>query len=110
MPSSTITSDSAMSAPPVPAQAKCSFSTLKNTGCRKVCSQPPSGGRPTTRPSTAAGIARMTSGTVITRGDSWMWSCTSAEARFSPQKVRNMRRNMNRAVKKAVIMPTAQTT
>ena len=109
MPATTTASESSSRPPPVPAHTKCSFSTLKNTGCRKVCSQPPSGGRPTTRPSTAAGTARMTSGQVMTRGDSWMWLCTSGAERFSPQKVRKMRRNMNRAVTKAVTRPMTQT-
>jgi len=43
-------------------------------------------------------------------GDSWMRACTSASARDSPQKVRNIMRKVNTAVRKAVAMPTAQTT
>ena len=52
-------------------------STSKKTGSRKRWIQPPSGGKPTTMPASAAGTARMTSGTVMILGDSWMWCCTS---------------------------------
>jgi len=83
-----------MSRPPVPTQLNFSLSTEKKTGCRKRWIQPLSGGKPTIMPSTAAGTARMTSGAVITAGDSWMCCCTSGVARLSPQKVRKMRRNM----------------
>ena len=55
---------------------------------------PPSGGQPTATPMRAAGMARMISGTVMILGDSWMWLLTSSEARFSPQKVMKMSRNM----------------
>ena len=82
-----------MSMPPSPTQVNASCSTSKNTGSRKPWSQPPSGGTPTTRPSRAAGMARMMSGTVMTGGLSWMCACTSASARFSPKNVRKMRRN-----------------
>ena len=55
-------------------------------------------------------MASSTSGMVITLGDSWMWCCTSSEARLSPKKVRKMRRKVNTAVRKAVMMPTTHTT
>jgi len=46
----------------------------------------------------------------MTLGDSWMWACTSASARDSPQKVMNIMRKANTAVRNAVTMPTSQTT
>ena len=46
----------------------------------------------------------------MTLGDSWMWACVSASARHSPKKVMKMRRKAKTAVRKAVTMPTAQTT
>ena len=99
-----------MRPPPVPNHTNSSCSTSKKTGSRKVWIQPDSGGQPTTMPSSAAGMASSTSGIVITLGDSWMWCCTSSEARHSPKKVMKMRRKANTAVRKAVTMPTAHTT
>ena len=93
MPMSASASETTISRPPSPAQANASCSTSKNTGSRKPCSQPLSGGTPTTRPSRAAGMARRMSGTVMIGGLSWMCACTSASARFSPKNVRKMRRN-----------------
>ena len=88
-----VISEAPMSMPPSPIQVKTSCSTSKNTGSRNPCSQPLSGGTPTTRPRSSAGMARMMSGTVMTGGLSWMCACTSASARFSPKNVRKMRRN-----------------
>ena len=94
-------SERSMRPPPSPSHANVSCSTSKNTGSRNAWIQPPSGGSPHEQAEQRPrGWRAGRSGTVMTCGDSWMWCCTSAAARLSPQKVRNMRRNMKMAVRK----------
>ena len=51
-------------------------------------------GRPRAMPSSTDGMASRMSGTVMTRGDSWILSTMAAGPRNSPQKVRPISRNM----------------
>jgi len=51
-------------------------------------------GRPRASPRRADGMARRTRGTIMTGGDSWIRSFSSAGPRKLPQKVRPMSRNM----------------
>ena len=75
--------------------ALCSPSSTGSTGARKRANGVPvDDGMPTARPATTVATARITSGTVMLAGDSWMWCATSLDMRGAPKKARNTRRNV----------------